>query len=418
MAAPVNVQDAPGAEVGQFGPYQAPPMAQPAFEAEPTGGGGPGVGGAVMEAIEARRGAGEEGAEPGAMPAEAKPVEEGDVTDEGEIELPAEGEGLSAEHVMQSSPEAVDKAVEMLEEQTGAEVEELYERQTGSPPPANMRKREIGNFLLEFGLNLLAGPGGMSPAEEFGQAAQQTIAGRRGRREAATSAEREERQAQHERNMELKEFGLKRREIESVEAGRIERFVTNDGRMMQWDPTAGTATAVLGAEGEPITGVEGRGTGTQAEFVFSTVIENQRKIAELNDIEFTPAMEIEARRQAERAMRNIRPEGEFDEVAARRRASTAASDFLGESEDFKAATQEEQQVMIAEALEMNYNWEKYGVYQQEAPSGPDPDRSQIPEGSAVPVTDESGETAYWIRQDDGVRKLTLVEQRARGLPEL
>ena len=70
------------------------------------------------------------------------------------------------------------------------------------------------------------------------------------------------------------------------------------------------------------------------------------------------------------------------------------------------------------ALEKNYNWEKYGVYQQEAPSGPDPDRSQIPEGSAVPVTDDSGETAYWIRQDDGVRKLTLVEQRARGLPEL
>ena len=60
MAAPVNVQGTPGAEVGQFGPFQAPPMQTPAFEAEPTaGGGGPGIGSAVMEAIEAKRAGGE-----------------------------------------------------------------------------------------------------------------------------------------------------------------------------------------------------------------------------------------------------------------------------------------------------------------------------------------------------------------------
>ncbi len=413
VAAPVDVQGTPGAEVGQFGPYQAPPMQQPAFEEQAAGGGGgPGLGSTVMDAIEAKRD-GAVGAEEGAPPVEGAAAE-----GEADIELPAEGEGLSAEQVFQQSPEAVDKAVDVLEEQTGKPVEQLYEQQTGNPPPANMKRREMGNFLLEFGLNLLAQPGGMSPAQEFGQAAQQTIRGRTERRTTATAVEREERQAQHERNMELKEFGLKRREIESIEAGQIERFVTNDGRMMQWDPIAGTATAVLGAEGEPITGVEGRGTGTQAEFVFTTVIENQRKIAELNDLEFTPEMEIVARRQAEAAMRNIRPEGEFDEAAARVRARDAATELLKVNEDFKAATGEEQEAMIARSLEMNLNWEKYGVYQFETPSGPDPDPARIPEGSAVPITDgNTGEQSYWIRDGDGVRKLTLVEARARGLPE-
>ena len=144
MAAPVNVQGTPGAAVGEFGQFQAPPMQQPAFEEEPTGGGGPGIGSAVMEAIEAKR-AGEEGA-----PAAAEPVEEAPDGEEKEIELPAEGEGLSAESVMQQSPEAVDKAVDMLEEQTGQEVEQLYEQQTGNPPPADMRKREVGAFLLDI----------------------------------------------------------------------------------------------------------------------------------------------------------------------------------------------------------------------------------------------------------------------------
>ena len=81
QAGPVQVMQTPGAEVGAFAPFQPSPMDLPAMPAaEAAVAGGPGPGGAVMDALEERR-AGREELE--------EKVKEGV---EGEVRLPEPGE--------------------------------------------------------------------------------------------------------------------------------------------------------------------------------------------------------------------------------------------------------------------------------------------------------------------------------------
>lgn len=422
MAAPVNVQSTPGAAVGQFDAFQPSPMTPVAFPEEATAaGGGPGAGTQVMDAMEERRRtqAAEEGVIPEGTAGPGGIVEEGREAPDGEIRLPAEGEEFSAQDAMSQTPEAVDKAVDELERTTGVPVEETYTQVTGNPPPQNMKRREMGSFLFEFGLNLMAAPAGVSDVETFGGALQQTMGGRRARRESAASMEREERQAQHERRMELAEYGLKRREVEALESGQMERFVRDDGVLMEYEPGTGRATPILDAEGNEIKGPPGSGTGgnTQAEYLFTATLDNHKEMARLAGVEWTPQMEITAREAAAVAMRGLRPSEGRTDAEMRRTAEESARALLKDSPDFLAGTPEERDAMITAAQTKAYNWEKYGTYAIEPPAGPEPDVANIPEGQAVPVTDEHGRTNYWVRQTDPesgsvqVRKLTAAEVR-------
>ena len=86
-----------------------------------------------------------------------------------------------------ADPGQIKKAIDVLEQTTGQSVEQLYEKQTGNPPPRNTKREKIGEFLLEFGLNLMSSPAGEDSVSNVGRSLRAALATGR-RREAQYAA--------------------------------------------------------------------------------------------------------------------------------------------------------------------------------------------------------------------------------------
>lgn len=395
--------------MGEFAPYQAP--MQQAFPDAPVAapaGGGPGPGSAVMDAIEARRAEATEGGPETFGAEEGKPVEEGDVTGEEEIRMPEEGEAFSASDAMKQTPEAVDKAADLLEEQTGTTVDEHYEQLTGNPPPANQNRRRTAEFLFEFGLNLLAQPGGMSPAQEFGQAATQTMSARMGRRDAAAAAESTERQQRFENKMQAREVGIRERELARLEnQGDYEYVAGNDGNVYVFDGRTGEFKEAPGNLSLP----SGTRAGTTSAVVqeINQFMAMRRRVADINGIQFEGTqMEVIALEQAERRILEQR-DRPYDERTARRSARDDALQYLTASDEFGFMQEDDPEgamALVNSTTEQFYNLEKYGSYEGEVVADDDgPDVGMLTIGEATPVTNnETGVTEHWTLNPDGTKR--------------
>lgn len=430
QAGPVAVGPGPGiAQVQAPGAFQPGPMAPPPQLAFEQGGGGEGgvpLGSAVMGAFggepgsEAAAAAGA-GQEPAPVGPNGQPVIQGEseevpATEDGEIRMPAEGESFSAQDAMSQTPEAVDKAVDMLEEQTGVPVEQHYEMVTGNPPPANTKRRQIGEFLFEFGLNLLARPAGGDDFSDVGTALQQTMGARIGRQQQAEATRKDDEQVAHERRMDLEELGLKTREIEALESGArggsYADFTGQDGNLYTYDRRNGRATPVIGPDGNPIK-ARAQGGGSAAESVqrFNAVMTNRQRMAEIAGIPFEGPVEMEARMQAEEAMRGIRPSAE-DDARTRQQALTDATRLLTASTEYSFMSPEEQATAREEMARSFFNYTKYGDFEGnvEAAAGEPPDASRLTQGMATPVTDEQGNTEYWTLGTNGQPRKVSAEE--------
>lgn len=466
VAAPVSVQGPPPPAMAAFQPtpYQAPPLMQPTAFPEEEGGGALGTG--VMDMIDAMRGEeepmgppipgspediasrmppqgeppplppgatgepppgafeppppGEAGPyleEPPAEPAEGAALDLDQYTPEGHRSAFKEGEIKTAQDAFAAAPEEVDKAIDAMEKSTGVPVAQSYEMITGNPPPAQMKKRKIGEFLFEFGLNLLAQPPGMAGAQEVGVAMQQTIGGRRARAERREVTARQRQIEEREYGLELRKLGLKEREIEALESGArggsYADFTGQDGYLYTYDRRNNQARRVVGPDGKPIKARE-KTTGTTAESVqrYNATIDAWKRRAEILGIEYSGQYELDALAAAERRLIGTRPSEMTDEQ--RRAAAMEEANSIKKTPEYLYGTPEERQEMLEEARSNAYNYLKYGETGEpaRAPAGGTPDASRLQSGAATPVTDEAGNVTYWTLDANGEPRQVSPEEMA------
>ncbi len=342
--------------------------------------------------------------EPGAAEGMAQPLDS--YTAEGQKSAFKEGEIESAEDALKAAPEAVDKSMDVMEQQTGVPVEETYEKLTGSPPPANMKRRAIGEFLFEFGLNLLAAPPGGSDVGDLGRGLQQTIAGRQGRAQRQQTQARTQQIEERDYQIELRKLGLKEREIEAMESGArggsYADFTGEDGYLYTYDRRTHVANRVVGPDGKPIKSQD-KGTGTTGESVqrYNATIDAWKQRAQILGIEYGGEYELDALTAAENRLIGTRPQEMTDEQ--RRTAAMEEANSVTKTTEYLYATPEERRAMVEEARRDAYNYLKYGDQMEPvaAPAGGAPEASRLQSGAATPVTDEAGNVTYWTLGTDG-----------------
>jgi hypothetical protein len=325
---------------------------------------------------------------------------------EGQESAFKEGEITSAEDALKAAPEAVDKSIKVMERQTGVPVEETYEKVTGSPPPANMKRRAIGEFLFEFGLNLLAAPPGGSDVGDLGRGLQQTIAGRQGRAQRRETQVRTREIEEREYGLELKKLGLKEREIEAMESGArggsYADFTGEDGYLYTYDRRTHQANRVVGPDGNPIKSQD-KGTGTTGESVqrYNATIDAWKQRAQILGIEYGGEYELDALTAAENRLIGTRPQEMTDEQ--RRTAAMEEANSVTKTTEYLYATPDERRAMVEEARRDAYSYLKYGDQMDPAvaPAGGAPEASRLQSGAATPVTDEAGNVTYWTLGTDG-----------------
>jgi len=325
---------------------------------------------------------------------------------EGERSAFKEGEITTAQDAFDAAPEEVDKAIDSLEQTTNIPIEQQYQNITGNPPPSNMKRRKIGEFLFEFGLNLIAQPPGMAGIQEVGVSMQQTIAGRRGRAQRRQATERQTVLEEREHQIELRKLGLREREIEAMETGArggsYADFTGEDGYMYSYDRRTGQATQVVGVDGNPIKARPGA-TGTVSESVqrYNATIDAWKRRAQIRGIEYGGEYELAALRAAENRLIGNRPSEMTDEE--RRRIAMEEANAITDTTEYLYASAEERRQMVEDERRDAYNYLKYGdeMAPATAPAGGTPDASRLQAGAATPVTDENGNVTYWTLDTNG-----------------
>lgn len=319
-----------------------------------------------------------------------------------EAPKPRNGNGF-ADMYKEADPQQIDKAIEVMEKAGGAPVEELYTRQTGSPPPQGSNKREIGEFLFEFGLNLLAAPAGEASATAIGGAAQQTIQARRGRKGAAEQRriEADERRLGRmdkafDRAATMERLDLQRKQVEASlnkPTGTFDNYVGDDGYMYTYNEQTGEGRRVM-VNGRPVK-PDPRQNRSQQQRFDTEVRYNLYMGVHGKDPEGAPLEGGALRSAREGALKFANREREYTQDEARRDAVKQATTVLSQLPDYTLATPKEQRTILEEKVSEYTNLLMYG-------SGPGegiPDASKLAEGMATPVTNDQGVTEYWTLRD-------------------
>lgn len=309
-----------------------------------------------------------------------------------------------------ADPKQIDKAIEVMEQTSGASVEELYQKQTGNPPPQGAGKREIGEFLFEFGLNLLSSPAGQSSAESVGRSATAAVASRRGREEkaAAGRAAAEDRRIgrldkKFDREVTMEKLDLERQKVQADlnrSTGTFENYIGDDGYMYTYNEQTGEGRRVM-VNGKPVK-PDPKQNKSKTQRFDTEVRYNLYMDVHGKDEEGTPLEGTDLRRAREGALRFSNRAREYTKDEARRDAVKQATTVLSKSPDFTLATPEEQKQMLEEKVGEYTELLMYGS----GPGQGQPDISRLAEGVATPVTnDETGVMEYWTVRDGSAVKV-------------
>jgi len=329
--------------------------------------------------------------------------------------------GLDFESMYEDAdPKQIDKAIKVMEQASGKSVEELYQQQTGSPPPQGEGKRKIGQFLFEFGLNLISTPGGTSDVEAVGRSAQATIGERRARETAAEEGrvrEEDRRIAVQERRLgrvdkafdrevRLEQLDLQRQKVQADmdrPTGKFDNYVGEDGYMYTYNEETGEGRRVM-VNGKPVKPDPKQNRSQQQRFD-TEVRYNLYMDVHGKDPEGAPLEGADLKNARVGALKFANRQKEYTKDEARRDAVKQATTVLSKLPDFTLATPEEQKVMLEEKVNEYIELLMYG-------SGPGqgaPDVSRLSEGVATPVTNEAGVTEYWTIRDGSPVKVSENE---------
>lgn len=307
----------------------------------------------------------------------------------------------------EADPESISKVIDLLEQNTGRSVEELYEQQTGRPPPRGTKKEKIGEFLLEFGLNLASAPAELSSFEAVGRSAKAAMATGRQR-----DVEHEQRLAQgQERRIAAQERAEGRLDKKFDRAATLERLSLEQQRVqIALDKPVGTFENYIGEDGYWFTynaqTDEGRRVmvnGKPQKAHKDAIANKQRRL------------DSEVRMNMYMAVHSTWPDGtpktgtdlwkaksdglqyanrvrNYTRAEAVRDATKLAVPELLKDTDYNLADTEERLSMkrrlIAEYAD--------SFMAGNSSDGAEPDESRLVEGIATAVTNDAGITEYWM----------------------
>jgi len=307
----------------------------------------------------------------------------------------------------QADPESISKVIDLLEQQTGRPVEELYEQQTGRPPPRGTKKEKIGEFLLEFGLNLASAPAELSSFEAIGRSAQAARAtGRQRDSEYAARLERAEDRRiaakeratgrldkKFDRAATLERLGMERQRTQATlnkPIGEFTSYVGPGGYMYDWNPETQEGRQVI-VNGKPMKASDQAIAGKQQRFDtevrYNMYMGVYGKNAE--DVAYTGEALSKIKKDALKFANRQTP---YTRAEANRESVAGATSLFKNDSNYALATEEEQRTMfrakVAELTEMYMAG--YGNGDGE------PDASKLVEGIATAITNEAGITEYWM----------------------
>lgn len=313
----------------------------------------------------------------------------------------------------EADPKSINNAINLLERQTGRSVEELYAQQTGRMPPRNTKKEKIGEFLLEFGLNLMAAPAGEDSISNIGRSAQTALATGRQRDvefEQKRAAAAEKRQGRldkaFDRAVTMENLDLQRQRVKAQmdrDVGQFDNYIGDDGYMYTYNEATGEGRRVM-VNGRPVKPDPKQNKSRQQRFD-TEVRYNLYMDVHGKDPEGMPLEGADLRRAREGALKFANREREYTRDEARRDAVKQATTVLSKLPDYTLATPEEQKQMMSEKVDEYTELLMYG-------HGPDqgmPDASRLSEGVATPVTNEAGVTEHWTLRDGKPTKVSENE---------
>ncbi len=302
-----------------------------------------------------------------------------------------------------ADPKKIDEAIKVMEQTSGKSVEELYQQQTGRPPPEGQSKRKVGEFLFEFGLSLMSAPAGTSDVEAIGGAAKATIGARRERETVAEDRRiaAEERKLGRvdkafDREIKLEELDLQRKKVQADidrPVGRFDNYIGEDGYMYTYNEATGEGRRVM-VNGKPVKPDPKQNKSRQQRFD-TEVRFNMYMGVHGTDADGAPLEGAELRQARQGALKFANREKEYTKDEARRDAVKQATTVLSKLPDFTLATPDEQRTMLEEKVDEYTELLMYGS----GPGQGEPDVSRLSEGTATPVTNESGVTEYWTLRD-------------------
>lgn len=321
----------------------------------------------------------------------------------------ADDEPIGMEQLMdEADPEAIDKAIEVMEQTSGKSAEELYAQQTGAPPPKGMGKKKIGQALFEFGLNLMSAPAGLSDAESIGRAGQATIAGRRQREER----EEAKRVAAHERALgrldrkfdranTLERLKMERQRTAAAldqPIGEFTNYVGDDGYMYEYNSETQEGRQIK-VNGKPMKASDQAIAGKQQRFD-TEVRFNMYMGVYGQDAEGVPLTGAALNNAKKEALKFANRQKPYTRAEANREAVSGATDLFKNDSNYALATEEEQRAMFKAKV-----GELTQMYMAGYNNGDgEPDVSRLSEGVATPVTNDSGITEYWtLRNGQAVK---------------
>lgn len=310
----------------------------------------------------------------------------------------------------EADPESIGKVIDLLEQNTGRSVEELYEQQTGRPPPRGTKKEKIGEFLLEFGLNLASAPAELSSFEAVGRSAkaamatgrqrdvehEQRLAQAQERRVAAQERAEGRLDKKFDRTVTLERLALERQRTQVAldkPVGEFENYIGEDGYWFTYNAQTDEGRRVM-VEGKPQKAHKDAIANKQRR-LDSEVRMNMYMDVHKTWPDGTPKTGTdlwEAKSKALEYANRVRP---YTRAEAVREATKLAVPELLKDTNYMVADDEERQAMKRRLIADYADSFMAG----NSSDGAEPDESRLTEGVATAVTNDAGITEYWMLKD-------------------
>jgi hypothetical protein len=317
----------------------------------------------------------------------------------------------------EADPESISKVIDLLEQNTGRSVEDLYEQQTGRPPPRGTKKEKIGEFLLEFGLNLASAPAELSSFEAVGRSAKAAMATGRQR-----DVEHEQRLAQAEerriaaqeraegrldkkfdRSATLERLSLERQRVQVAldkPIGTFENYIGEDGYWFTYNAQTDEGRRVM-VNGKPQKAHKDAIANKQRR-LDSEVRMNMYMAVHSTWPDGTPKTGTDLWKAKSDGLEYANRVKNYTRAEAVRDATKLAVPELLKDTDYNLADTEERLTMkrrlIAEYAD--------SFMAGNSSDGAVPDESRLVEGIATAITNDAGITEYWMLKNGKATKVS------------
>lgn len=305
---------------------------------------------------------------------------------------------------------------DQMTSQTGQTPHAAYQKITGNPPHKDMSHRELSEFLVEFGLGLLAAPAGMSDPEAFGRAGTGAYVSQQAKRANAQTMAREDEKTIYDRNQVERKYrderidksfdrDIKLQELDAKELEAISKFgkspndkfnhyVGDDGFMYSYDENTGQGVKVMIGD-KPVKPDPRINSSNERKLDFE-VKYNMFLDTYGTRPDGSKITGSDLQRVQKNALEFANRTKEYTDEEAQRDAVKGAVELLSKDTNYLMADDAGKT-----AMRSSLTTELKGLYKGAAPGSDVPDVSKLAKGMATPVTNSKGEQTFWTLGEDG-----------------